>query len=293
MVTSPILAEIPLTLEKAGVGDYLLERLHLDSRKQPDWTAWSRIVEETKKEKPEVTIALVGKYVELHDAYISVREAMKHASLALGVKLKVNWILSTDLEKGKGVDLLEASDGVVIPGGFGSRGIEGKISAAHYARINKVPYLGLCLGMQLMVVDFGRELLGTDQVNSTEFDHTTPNPVIDLMPGTGKCDRYGGHHASRTVPLRFTTRNDCCQCLPNRTRCKNVTATALNLTIIIGSLFASTGWSFPAFRRMEDWLKLPNSKTTHSCWVHNFILNFSRDPTGRIRSLSHLCVLPV
>ncbi|MRR29416.1 CTP synthase, partial [bacterium] len=115
-------------------------------------------------------------------AYMSVREAMKHAALALGVKLHVNWILSTDLEKGKCMDLLESADGVVVPGGFGSRGIEGKINAAHYARTNKVPYFGLCLGMQLMVVEFGREVLNSDKVNSTEFDQTTPNPVIALMP---------------------------------------------------------------------------------------------------------------
>lgn len=182
MVTSPILAEIPLMLEKASVGEYLLERLHLDERKHPDWTAWSRIVEETKKEKPTVTIALVGKYVELHDAYISVREALKHASLALGAELQINWILSTDLEKGINRDLLESSDGVIVPGGFGSRGIEGKITAAGYARTHKVPYLGLCLGMQLMVVEFARDILKDDRANSTEFDHTTPNPVIALMP---------------------------------------------------------------------------------------------------------------
>ncbi len=182
MVTTPVLAEVPLMLEETHAGEYLLERLHLESRKQPDWSAWKRMVEETRKDKPEVTIALVGKYVELHDAYMSVREALKHASLALGVSLHMNWILSTDLEKGKCMDLLEEADGVVIPGGFGSRGIEGKINAAHYARTNRVPYLGLCLGMQLMVVEFGREILGTDKVNSTEFDQTTPNPVIALMP---------------------------------------------------------------------------------------------------------------
>jgi CTP synthase len=181
MVTAPILYEIPLLLEQAHVGDFIMERLNLTSVKTPNWNAWQRLVVETKREKPSVSIALVGKYVELHDAYISVRESLKHATLALGVELDLKWIHSVDIEKGTNADKLEDVFGIVVPGGFGSRGIEGKIMAAHYARLNKVPYLGLCLGMQLMVVDFGREVLGTDNVNSSEFDRTTQHPVIDLM----------------------------------------------------------------------------------------------------------------
>jgi CTP synthase len=192
MVTTPILAEIPLTLEKASVGEFILERLHLEERKHPNWTPWTRIVDETRKEKPTVNIALVGKYVELHDAYISVREALKHASLALGTELSLKWILSTDLEKGASRDLLESADGVVVPGGFGSRGIEGKILAANYSRTHKVPYLGLCLGMQLMVVEFARDVLKSDRANSTEFDLSTPDPVIALMPEQQGITDMGG-----------------------------------------------------------------------------------------------------
>lgn len=192
MVTAPILYEIPLLLEKAHVGDFLTERLHLKSEKKPNWKSWERLVVETKREKPSVSVALVGKYVELHDAYISVRESLKHAALALGVELDLKWIHSVDLEKGDYGDKLNDVSGVVVPGGFGSRGIEGKVNAAHFARVHQIPYLGLCLGMQLMVVEFAREVLGTDNVNSSEFDRTTQHPVIDLMIEQKDITNLGG-----------------------------------------------------------------------------------------------------
>ncbi len=181
MVTNPVLYEIPLTLEKAGIADFMLQRLGLQPRKQPDWTEWQALVTEVTRPKPEVKVALVGKYVELHDAYISVREALKHAALKLGVELDLSWVHSAELEKGRGWETLKSANGIIVPGGFGSRGIEGKIQAAHYARTEKVPYLGLCLGMQLMVVEFGREVFHDEKANSTEFDRATPYPVIDLM----------------------------------------------------------------------------------------------------------------
>jgi CTP synthase len=184
MVTEPILYEIPLLLEKAKVGDYLMERLNLSEPHKPDWTA--------RQEKPKVSMALVGKYVELHDAYISVRESLKHAALALGVELDLKWVHSADLEKGRCQEILEEVNGIVVPGGFGSRGIEGKILAAHFARINQVPYLGLCLGMQMMVIEFGRDVLETEDVNSSEFDRSTANPVIDLMPDQQGITDKGG-----------------------------------------------------------------------------------------------------
>ena len=192
MVTAPILYEIPLLLEKAKLGDFLLERLQLTEPHKPDWSAWEKLVEETKREKPIVSVALVGKYVELHDAYISVRESLKNAALALGVELDLKWVHSADLEKGRCQDILESVNGIIVPGGFGSRGIEGKIQAAHFARINKVPYFGLCLGMQMMVIEFGREILHTEEVNSSEFDHSTANPVIDLMPDQQGITDKGG-----------------------------------------------------------------------------------------------------
>jgi CTP synthase len=192
MVTTPILYEIPMLLENAKVGDYILERLGLEARQKPDWTQWERLIQDIRRPKPSVKIALVGKYVELHDAYISVREALKHAALQLGVELDLSWVHSADLEKGRGWDIIEGVDGVIVPGGFGSRGIEGKVQAAAFARKNKVPYLGLCLGMQLMVIEFAREVLKDDQANSTEFDRSTTHPVIDLMPDQQGITDMGG-----------------------------------------------------------------------------------------------------
>jgi CTP synthase len=183
MVTTDVLYEVPLLVEASGMPDYVLGRLGLEARQQPDWTAWERLVAEARRtDKPTVHIALVGKYVELHDAYLSVREALYHAGLALGLNVDIAWVHSADLEKERGWEAVQQADGILVPGGFGDRGIEGKILAARYAREHKVPYLGLCLGMQLMVVEFARHVLGDESTNSTEFDPGTPHPVIDLMP---------------------------------------------------------------------------------------------------------------
>jgi CTP synthase len=182
MITTPILYEVPLILEEAGVGDHLLNRAGLEARSQPDWSTWEELVRKVNMPKPQVKVALVGKYVELHDAYMSVREALKHAGLQAGVEVEILWVHSSELEKGRNWEEVQSADGILVPGGFGSRGIEGKLQAAHYARENKVTFLGLCLGMQLMVVDFARMIYKSEAPNSTEFDRSTPYPVIDLMP---------------------------------------------------------------------------------------------------------------
>ncbi len=192
VVTTPILYEIPLLLEKTPIADLLLERLDLKAKQKPDWHEWEALVAEVRRPKPEVNIALVGKYVELHDAYISVREALKHAALANGVELNITWVHSTDLEKDQGWEILKQVNGIVVPGGFGSRGIEGKIKAANFARTKKVPYLGLCLGMQVMVIEYAREVLKHDGANSSEFNHSTPAPIIDLMPEQHDVTEKGG-----------------------------------------------------------------------------------------------------
>ena len=192
MVTADSLYRVPLLLEEEGLGDYILARLGLEARRTPDWTAWKWLVAESKRQKPKVKVALVGKYVELHDAYMSVREALHHAALSLGVDVEISWVHSVDLEKGKGWEVARAADGILVPGGFGSRGIEGKIQAIRHAREQKVPYLGLCLGMQLMVVEFARQVLGAEDINSSEFDRSTPHPVIDLMPDQREIADMGG-----------------------------------------------------------------------------------------------------
>jgi len=192
MVTAKILYEIPLLLEEAKVGDYLLHRLGLEARAKPELSQWKHLIEDIRKPKQSVKVALVGKYVELHDAYISVHEALKHAALHLGIELDLAWVHSVDIEKGHGWDEIKQADGIVVPGGFGSRGIEGKIQVANYARTHKVPYLGLCLGMQLQMIEFAREILNDERANSTEFDRSTPHPVIDLMPDQQGITDMGG-----------------------------------------------------------------------------------------------------
>ncbi len=180
--TIDVMYEIPLLLERLGVADYIVDTLGLQARYKPDLSAWEAISKSAHKDKPTVRIALVGKYVELHDAYLSVKEALVHAGLALGVEIEIDWIHASEVEKGRGWDEIHAADGILVPGGFDSRGIEGKIAAAKYARENKVPYFGLCLGMQIMAIEFARNVLGYGEANSTEFDPASPYPVIDLMP---------------------------------------------------------------------------------------------------------------
>jgi len=205
MVTNPVLYEVPLVLERAGVGDYVLKRLGLVARSKPDWSEWEELVEKVRRPMPSVKIALVGKYVELHDAYMSVREALKHAGLALECEVEILWVHSAELEKGRGWEMVREADGILVPGGFGSRGTEGKLQAIRYARENKVPYLGLCLGMQLMVVDFARYILHNEEPNSTEFDRGTPYPVIDLMPDQRGVIDMGGTMRLGLYPCELQT----------------------------------------------------------------------------------------
>jgi CTP synthase len=190
-VTTPIIYEVPLILEAAGLGDYLVERLRLDIAHPPDLESWRAVVEGIRRPRPPVRLGLVGKYVELHDAYLSVREALQHAGLRYDVGVDIDWIDSEEIER-HGVQRLEGLHGIVVPGGFGYRGIEGKIATARFAREHQVPYLGLCLGMQVMVIELARHTLGNDEPNSTEFDIKTRYPVIDLMADQRDISEMGG-----------------------------------------------------------------------------------------------------
>jgi CTP synthase len=192
LVTADLLYEIPLMLEQAHVADILMERLELEPKQPPKIQGWKTMVAELKRQKPSIKIGLVGKYVELHDAYLSVREALNHAALFYGVDVDLHWISSTDMERNNGKDLLVGLNGIIVPGGFGSRGVEGKILAAQYARENRIPYLGLCLGLQVMMIDFARNVLGLKDADSAEFDKLTPDPVIDLMLEQRGLDQLGG-----------------------------------------------------------------------------------------------------
>jgi len=192
MVTTDVLYEVPLLVEEAGVADYVIKSMNLKATQTPDWKPWRKLVREVREPKPTLKVALVGKYVELHDAYMSVREALKHAALSQKVEVEIGWVHSADLEKNKGWDTLQSADAILVPGGFGSRGIEGKIMAARYAREKKVPYLGLCLGMQVMCIEFARNVLDHEDANSSEFDRGTEAPVIDLMLEQRSISDLGG-----------------------------------------------------------------------------------------------------
>lgn len=191
LVTTPVLYEIPLVLEDAGLGAFIVQRFGL-SVGAPDLDEWRGLVERVRTPKRSLPVGLVGKYVELHDAYISVREALYHAALAHGWDVDVHYISSEQLERGRGWDELEQMPGVVVPGGFGERGIEGKIAAAQWARKNRIPYLGLCLGLQVMIVELARCAMDSEEPNSVEFDPHTKHPVIDLMPGQRTIVDMGG-----------------------------------------------------------------------------------------------------
>ena len=171
---------VPLMIEETGLGDYILERFKLQAD-TPDLQEWRQIVTRSRQVQEQLRIGIVGKYVELHDAYMSVKESIIHAAIHLDNDAKIEWIHSGDLEKGKAQHKLHDLDGILVPGGFGYRGIEGKIVAARFARENSIPYLGLCLGMQVMCIEFARNVLGLEDANSSEFDVSTPHPVIDLM----------------------------------------------------------------------------------------------------------------
>lgn len=187
----PSLYEIPLALEEEGLAERVIERLHLRC-KEKDLNDWQQMVNKSNNLKSRVEIALVGKYIELHDAYLSVVEALKHAAIFNQTELHIKWIDSEELtEKSVGV-MLKNVNGIIIPGGFGSRGIEGKITAARYARESNIPYLGLCLGMQIAIIEFARNVAHLKNANSKEIDPATPYPVIDFLPGQNEYSMLGG-----------------------------------------------------------------------------------------------------
>jgi CTP synthase len=180
--------EVPLNLEDEGFARVVCQRLGRETP-PPDLNDWRRLVERIDACEGRVRIALVGKYVQLHDAYLSVAEALKHASIHHGVDLDIDWV---DADSRDLNERLAEADGVLVPGGFGGRGIEGKIEAARHARENEVPYLGICLGMQIAVIEFARHVCGMDGANSTEFDLETPFAVIDLLPEQRAIEERGG-----------------------------------------------------------------------------------------------------
>ena len=194
--------EVPALLEDAGLGDFIVERLNLQAAAR-DLSDWRRLVERMMHPKSSIKVAVVGKYVELRDAYLSVKEALIHAGAAFDTEVEIVWIHSETIDADNAASQLRGVDAIVVPGGFGERGIEGKVVTARYARENGVPYLGLCLGMQVMVVEAARAMLGTDAVNSTEFDPETPNPVISLLSEQQGVSEKGGTMRLGSYPCRL------------------------------------------------------------------------------------------
>jgi len=209
--------EVPLVLEAEGIGDLVINKLGLGARPS-DLRQWHELVERLQTPRQPVNIALVGKYVELQDAYFSVREALHHAALYHNRDINLIWVQSEYLEQNGSDNILNTAQGIIVPGGFGIRGIEGMIAAANYARSHQIPYLGLCLGMQVMVIEFARHVFNSSEANSTEFNATARYPVIDLLPEQKQVEDKGGTMRLGNYP---------CQLLP-----ESLAANAYQQTLI-------------------------------------------------------------
>jgi CTP synthase len=196
--------KVPLTFREQGVDDFILEHFAMDAP-APELSSWKEPIERAERAGRIVKIALVGKYVQLEDAYLSVCEALRHAAALQDARVEIDWIDSEQLEdlSTDAPDRLAAADGILIPGGFGGRGIEGKIAAAGIAREQRIPYLGICLGMQVAVAEFARRLAGMEGANSTEFDIETPYPVIDLLPEQKEVSDLGGTMRLGADPIKL------------------------------------------------------------------------------------------
>ena len=197
--------KVPLTFHEQGVDDFILDHFDMEAP-APELSRWTEPIERAQRATRRVRIALVGKYVKLEDAYLSVSEALRHAAALQDCRVEIDWIDSESLESASEQDVLARmrhADGILIPGGFGGRGIEGKIAAARVAREHEIPYLGICLGMQVAVAEFARNVAGMDGANSTEFDIETPYPVIDLLPEQKEVADLGGTMRLGADPIKL------------------------------------------------------------------------------------------
>ncbi|MGZ6974318.1 MAG: CTP synthase [Acidimicrobiia bacterium] len=201
-VDADTLYEIPLVLHDEGLDDYVCRVLHLEEH-EPDLTEWKALVDRVRSADFDVRIGLVGKYINLPDAYLSVAEALRHGGYACGARVQIDWIASDDTEGLLAEGRLRDLDGIVIPGGFGFRGIEGKIAAAGFARLQDVPFLGLCLGLHCATIEFARDACGLAGANSSEFDPHSPHPVIDLMDEQREIVDKGGTMRLGAYPAKL------------------------------------------------------------------------------------------
>ena len=202
-IDSPNLYEIPLVLRDEGLDEFVIDHLRMEDVGEPELHGWEELVDRVEAATGTVRIGLIGKYVQLPDAYLSVVESLKHAAFSHGSNLEITWIASDDLETADLDAELGPLDGILVPGGFGVRGIEGKIRAIRYARENQVPFLGICLGLQCAVIEFARNVAGLEDANSSEFDAASPFPVVDILAGQD-LDSLGGTMRLGAYPCRLT-----------------------------------------------------------------------------------------
>ena len=186
-----VLYELPLVMEQEHLAEVACESLRIPCP-EPDLSEWSSMIESWKHPQKQVTVALVGKYISLHDAYISVVEALKHGGVANHAIVSIRWVDSEEVNDGNAAEIFDGVSGILVPGGFGSRGIEGKISAIRWARTHGIPFLGLCLGMQMAIVEFARDVVGYSDAHTAELDPDTSHPVIHLMPDQNGVEDIGG-----------------------------------------------------------------------------------------------------
>ncbi len=210
-MTIPVLYEAPIMLEKNHFSDIVCRELGINTV-EPDLTDWNEMLDRIKNRNKKVTIGLVGKYVQLHDAYLSVAEALRHAGYVYGARVQIKWIDSETVNDKNAAETLAGCDGILVPGGFGNRGIEGMIATARYARTNNVPYLGICLGMQIAVIEFARSVLGLTDANSGEFDENSNHKVIDFMPDQNSEINKGGTMRLGAYPCKVAAGTKLAEC---------------------------------------------------------------------------------
>jgi CTP synthase len=195
--------EVPLVLHEEGLDTYLARHLHLDDR-EPDLSEWQALVDRIETSTTPVDIAVVGKYVDLPDAYLSVIESLRHGGFHHGARVNIRWVASDEIAAGDVEQILSGADGILVPGGFGVRGVEGKVDAIRYARERGIPFLGICLGLQCAVIEFARNVCGLEGANSTEFDPAAKDPVIDLLPEQKNVTDMGGTMRLGAQPCHLT-----------------------------------------------------------------------------------------
>lgn len=210
-MTIPVLYEAPIMLEKNHFSDIVCRELGINTV-EPDLTDWNEMLDRIKNRNKKVTIGLVGKYVQLHDAYLSVAEALRHAGYVYGARVQIKWIDSETVNDKNAAETLAGCDGILVPGGFGNRGIEGMIATARYARTHNVPYLGICLGMQIAVIEFARSVLGLNDANSGEFDENSNHKVIDFMPDQNSEINKGGTMRLGAYPCKIAAGTKMAEC---------------------------------------------------------------------------------